>query len=162
MRYSQTQRKELAAYWKVKTPAQASLQDEAHYRYRSRVRFWTIQNSPATVQHWSLVLISYDYSVTQQSVKNTQHRDFWSRYFQSPVLCPTSDCLLMQLLSVRRQELIQNTRIFLELLSWSCVEDDIMMTSVDFQIPSPIDSLSVDSNDLLFQWPHFSSSDVES
>lgn len=57
----------------------------------------------------------------------------------------------MQLLSVRRQELIQNTRIFLDLLSWSCVEDDIMMTSVDFQIPSPIDSLSVDSNDLLFQ-----------
>ncbi|VDP31097.1 unnamed protein product [Schistosoma mattheei] len=69
--------------------------------------FKSTRSSAAMVQRWSIAMSAYDYTVQHRSVKQIQHVDYISRRSLQDRPVNTSDCLLVQPLTVERSYIMR-------------------------------------------------------
>jgi len=133
--YSQTQREALAVYWAVKRLHKylfgakfTIVTDHEALKFIYSPDQSLAKSSAAMVQRWNISLSSYTYNIVHRSAKHIPHVDLLSRSAPSVCVSEETDCLLIQPLPVKREDLIRETRkYFASILSalrrgWTLIE----------------------------------------
>ncbi|KER24566.1 hypothetical protein T265_07798 [Opisthorchis viverrini] len=115
--YSQTQREALAVYWGVSRLHKylfgkpfTIVTDHEALKFIYHPMKSLAKSSAAMVQRWSIALSSYTYDIIHRGAKSIQHVDYLSRVPESLSQSNVSDCLLVQPLPIKRDELVRDTR----------------------------------------------------